>query len=106
MTLIVKNATGSQALDQCTADIAGFRVFAERHNQALFRFRECSNPCHPFRVLLQKGLPALEALLLRRQGVDSWTTEDVVSWLRDIGLWSDKTEREVSCVMPYPLARQ
>ncbi|CAM9502681.1 unnamed protein product [Ectocarpus sp. 4 AP-2014] len=43
----------------------------------------------------QKGLPALEALLLRRQGVDAWTTEDVVSWLRDIGLWSEKTEREI-----------
>ncbi|CAM9234091.1 unnamed protein product [Ectocarpus sp. 12 AP-2014] len=43
----------------------------------------------------QKGLSALEALLLRRQGVDAWTTEDVVSWLRDIGLWSEKTEREI-----------
>lgn len=43
----------------------------------------------------QEGLLALEALLRRRTGVDTWTTEDVVSWLRDIGLWSENTEREV-----------
>ncbi len=45
---------------------------------------------------LQKGLAALEALLRRKQGVDAWTTEDVVVWLHDIGLWSEKAEREAS----------
>lgn len=43
----------------------------------------------------QEGLIALEALLRRRMGVDTWTIEDVVSWLRDVGLWSENTEREV-----------
>ncbi|CAM9504523.1 unnamed protein product, partial [Scytosiphon promiscuus] len=43
----------------------------------------------------QEGLQALEALLLRKGGVEAWTTDDVVSWVHDIGLWSEKTEREI-----------
>eukprot|EP00903_Cladosiphon_okamuranus_P013903 g12931.t1 len=43
----------------------------------------------------QKGLPALEALLQRRRGVDAWTIDDVITWLREIGLWTEKTEREI-----------
>lgn len=43
----------------------------------------------------QDGLLALEALLQRRKDVDTWTIEDVVSWLGDVGLWSENTEREV-----------
>ena len=61
------------------------------------------NPFQPpcvFLWTLQKGLTALEALLQRKQGVDGWTTEDVIVWLHDIGLWSEKTEREASHKLP------
>lgn len=46
-------------------------------------------------TLLQEGLSALKSLLMRRKGVQTWNTDDVVSWLRDVGLWSEDSEREV-----------
>lgn len=51
----------------------------------------------------QEGLPALEALLQRRKGVDAWSTDDVVTWLREIGLWNERIEREAS--NPYVARR-
>lgn len=49
-----------------------------------------------FPTTIQNGLSALEALLRRRKGVDVWNMDDVITWLREIGLWSEKTEREAS----------